>query len=474
MNPKEHRYAMDFMVQHADKNQAKDWPLIKLALRTYPWFALLCIALGLLALAGYLLGYEILYRPAADGPATNPLTIMLILMLSTALLCNTDKWLPLRLLLVGFSLLICLLDIAEKFFGLAVFPDTLLFKATVTSDLERGLGNYLSGNTALMLAAIGTSLLLVHFQQVIAAQLLLFAAALIPLISLIGYAYSLEDLYDNMSLLSVAIGFFLIWGVAASTAEQGLIRSLLAPHITGKLLRYQGFIYIAVPFIFGFILLGVFQHLPMNGFGLFVALLVWTTVIGSIVTITLFEKAEQQRQRTAQLLAQVASTDPLTGLYNRRMFLELAALEIKKARRHPQPSWLLIVDVNKFKSVNDSFGHLLGDQVLQAIAWALQEALRDSDVIARIGGDEFAILLNQTNRDGVVQVCSKVVEHIELARAGIPELSDDVATVSVGVAEITNNDLSRLMQQADQAMYCSKNNHTDYEFYRENEEIGGA
>src|SRR5206468_9964729 len=103
-----------------------------------------------------------------------------------------------------------------------------------------------------------------------------------------------------------------------------------------------------------------------------------------------------------------AVTDPLTGLYNRRLFAETFEKELNRARRYSQPLGLVTLDLHRFKEVNDKHGHPRGDDVLRAAAATLKKALRTSDSAFRIGGDEFALLLPQTDSAQALALCRRI------------------------------------------------------------------
>jgi two-component system, cell cycle response regulator len=152
----------------------------------------------------------------------------------------------------------------------------------------------------------------------------------------------------------------------------------------------------------------------------------------------------------------LATTDPLTGLSNRRALLAALHVEIAHARRHGLPLSFCLMDVDHFKSVNDTHGHAAGDQVLAAIGGLLRRGLRTPDVPARWGGEEFVIVLKQTDGVGAVLVAERIrkaVESLVVDSNGkrIP------VTVSIGVAEFTPEDSAEaLIDRADNAMYRAK------------------
>jgi diguanylate cyclase (GGDEF)-like protein len=149
--------------------------------------------------------------------------------------------------------------------------------------------------------------------------------------------------------------------------------------------------------------------------------------------------------------------DELTGLYNRRHFIELAEAEVARARRTGTPLSLAMLDIDHFKAVNDVFGHPVGDLALRELARAMRETLRTSDVPARIGGEEFVVLLTDTALEGAVAVTERLRERV--GRAEVKAGGDRVArfTVSGGVAELALGErLDGLLARADEALYRAK------------------
>jgi diguanylate cyclase (GGDEF)-like protein len=158
-----------------------------------------------------------------------------------------------------------------------------------------------------------------------------------------------------------------------------------------------------------------------------------------------------------QVLEKWAIIDSLTGLNNRRQTLNLAELEFQRAQRVQHSMALLMLDIDHFKEVNDTFGHAVGDQVLKVVAARFRQQLRSIDLLGRHGGDEFVILLIETGLDaaqGIAERLRRCVadEPIDTDRGPIN------VTISVGVAALTNDDvnLSAQLDRADGAMYAAK------------------
>jgi diguanylate cyclase (GGDEF)-like protein len=162
-------------------------------------------------------------------------------------------------------------------------------------------------------------------------------------------------------------------------------------------------------------------------------------------------------RRTLERLRQLATTDELTGLHNRRFFLNRWRLEYHRAKRYRRPLACLMIDVNGFKQVNDRFGHHTGDLVLKRVAKELQAMLRETDLLARFGGDEFIIALPETMLDQAQLVAEKLRElRVMLppqrqAPAGPPvRLSVGIGVLSGAVTP------EQILQAADESLYASR------------------
>jgi diguanylate cyclase (GGDEF)-like protein len=161
--------------------------------------------------------------------------------------------------------------------------------------------------------------------------------------------------------------------------------------------------------------------------------------------------------RNAEELERLATTDGMTGVYNRRHFLTLADREWAKARRYGRPVSFLMIDIDYFKSINDGFGHQVGDEMIVHLAKLAADCKRECDVLARIGGEEFALLLPETDLTQAHAVAERL--RGEMAGNALVVASHAIpATVSIGVATAlpTMNDASDLMKAADQALYDAK------------------
>jgi diguanylate cyclase (GGDEF)-like protein len=159
---------------------------------------------------------------------------------------------------------------------------------------------------------------------------------------------------------------------------------------------------------------------------------------------------------TAELL-RLATTDALTGLANRRSFLDSAAAELERSRRSGRPLTLLVLDVDHFKRVNDTHGHAAGDQVLTNLSQTLIEGLRTVDVVGRIGGEEFAVLLPESSLGRAAEIAERLREAASQLRIRRGETTLAI-TISVGVAMVPEGaaSITEALNAADAALYRAK------------------
>ncbi|GAB6058838.1 GGDEF domain-containing response regulator [Desulfonatronum parangueonense] len=173
-------------------------------------------------------------------------------------------------------------------------------------------------------------------------------------------------------------------------------------------------------------------------------------VVGNIMDLT-------DRKQIEDRLRYLATTDELTGLWNRRKFMELLHREIERARRYGHGFTLLMLDIDHFKCINDSFGHAAGDRVLEHLAGMLNSALRTPDVSGRFGGEEFAVILPETGVHGAEVIAERLRNTIAAEQVHVQGGSISY-TVSIGAATFASDTSSAddLLKRADDALYKAK------------------
>lgn len=175
-----------------------------------------------------------------------------------------------------------------------------------------------------------------------------------------------------------------------------------------------------------------------------------TRLVTFLIVVTLLQSlrsafAEQQ---------QLARTDALTGIRNSRAFMEELTAEVRRGRRHPAPISLVYVDVDDFKAINDSHGHLNGDEVLRRVATALDTHTREVDVVGRLGGDEFAILMPSTGEAGAAKVLRSLPDRLTAVMSDLPFR----VTLSTGCVTFLGAPagVGQVLHAADELMYDAK------------------
>jgi len=161
--------------------------------------------------------------------------------------------------------------------------------------------------------------------------------------------------------------------------------------------------------------------------------------------------------RNAEILEKLATTDSMTGLFNRRHFLSLAEAEWSRFQRYQRPLSVLAIDIDHFKSVNDRYGHAVGDQAIVSVADACQQGRRASDIVGRFGGEEFAMLLPETDHAQAMIVAERLREAVAAHVLHVHKVQFRL-TISIGVARATlsMSGIDALLRAADQALYQAK------------------
>lgn len=165
------------------------------------------------------------------------------------------------------------------------------------------------------------------------------------------------------------------------------------------------------------------------------------------------------RKQADRELKQLAQTDFLTNLANRRHFMELAEQELSRTLRYGGPLSVLMMDLDHFKNINDTYGHTIGDLVLQKFGGLVRQTLRDVDAVGRVGGEEFAIVLPQTDAEHALEVAERLCRLTADTEVALDQGRPLHFTVSVGVTTLagSGNNIDTLLSQADQALYEAKN-----------------
>ncbi|MEO5335981.1 MAG: GGDEF domain-containing protein [Magnetospirillum sp. WYHS-4] len=176
-----------------------------------------------------------------------------------------------------------------------------------------------------------------------------------------------------------------------------------------------------------------------------------------LVLLAIVARGDRVLRHQGEELARLAGTDELTGLANRRQLWGMASREFQRALRHGRPLSVIIMDIDRFKMVNDTFGHAVGDQAIRALGDAIARNLRTTDLAARLGGDEFLLLLPETDAAGAAGLAERLAAEMDILR--LVSMGGQRISCSLGLAEaiegldVTFDDL---VARADGALYAAK------------------
>jgi len=179
------------------------------------------------------------------------------------------------------------------------------------------------------------------------------------------------------------------------------------------------------------------------------------------------ERALEEAEKLKKRYAELSVIDELTGLHNRRFFFPESSAVLARCLRYKKNFSLLLLDIDHFKSVNDTYGHIVGDEVLVQSSKLFLEQVREADVLARFGGEEFIIALPETDVEGAKQMAERIREAVKAMSFSANERSFGI-TISIGIASLNEGEkgrsqtvLERLIAEADQALYFGKHSGRD-------------
>lgn len=439
------------------------WPLVNNTRVLAVPLALLCALFAVIVLFGYGVGLESLYRPISDGPATHPLTATSILLLAIGVLtAERPRHVSQTLFITALALALCLIVVNLFDIVNQTSQANLLtpFHEVVSAEELLDRENSMGFNTSIALLFITLSLLFQHIHFPTVAQLLSFVGIAIPTISFTGYAYGLDNFYGQMSLISATLVFLLGMATLARNAHNNPIRSILSPYFGGKLARFQVIVGYAFPALIGYLMLKFVTSLDGLAVGLLIVIMSWFIILMVSISAMFQTAAEQTTQKLMKKLAEQAETDPLTQLPNRRRFVEFLTHELNRLTRYKnQDLCVLMLDLDHFKNINDTAGHEVGDRVLVSLGALLKSSIRNVDLVARIGGEEFVVVLPDTKLSGAQRVASHLLDCIQrLEVTGWTDTHGSITT-SIGIA-VANQEstLENLLAEADQRLYEAKSN----------------
>ncbi|QEI04836.1 diguanylate cyclase [Pigmentiphaga aceris] len=182
--------------------------------------------------------------------------------------------------------------------------------------------------------------------------------------------------------------------------------------------------------------------------------------VGGVPAYLMWSFDISERIALESRLRELASTDVLSGLLNRRAFLQQCASASAQCLRHSRPYAMLMIDIDYFKRINDTYGHHVGDEVIRAVGELMHEHARESDISGRMGGEEFAVMLPETSLEDAMRVARRLHSAVNELRLELSEAKELRFTSSIGVADASLDERSveTLLQRADSALYQAKRN----------------
>jgi len=282
-------------------------------------------------------------------------------------------------------------------------------------------------------------------------------ASLVSWVALNGYVFGAQalygiGLYSSIALHTAAIFFLYGLGLLATQPRCSPTRLVLSKGTGGTLSRWLLPFALVAPPVLGWL----FRHAPSLGayheeFGW--ALYSVATSVGSAGLIILLARRVDAIDAERAKATLLSRHDPMTGLANRRAFDDFMMESFRLAKRHARPLALLMLDVDHFKHYNDTFGHPAGDEALRTTARLLSRHVRETDLLARVGGEEFAIVLPETDIAGAMLLAERIREEVEQSASYRRQM-----TISIGAAGLTGdvNDTAQFINDCDSALYRAK------------------
>ena len=423
------------------------------------------MVVGVLVLFGWAGDIELLKRIVPGLVAMNPMSAVGFIFLGLSLTflgrerSRPGQFFALLAALIG---LIKLLSLGTP---IDLHIDQLLFRDKLAGS-DFGLPNRMAPNSALNFLLIGVALMNIdgRIRRWWPSQFLTLAAAMSSILALMGYAYGVKSFYGigtyiPMALHTAATFLIVSIGVLCARPAQGIMAVVSSNSSGGMMIRRLLPAVLILPAALGWIRHETYRARLLDPeFELWLLVILIMTVfallagwIGSLLFRSDIDHAESERT-----LAYQAMHDALTQLPNRRLFTEQLEQQLERDTKTKSTSGVLFLDLDFFKVINDSLGHVVGDQLLIAAGKRITESVSKDDMAARISGDEFTILLpDLKSRDRAVEVARSLI-----AAFGVPfKLGphDVFSTVSIGIAFSEPDDSPvNLIRHADIAMYRAK------------------
>jgi diguanylate cyclase (GGDEF)-like protein len=415
-------------------------------------------ATAILVLAGWVSGIPALTSISSGLAAMKANTAIGLLLLAAALHCvsarqnqRCQRWLAVAVVALG------VVTLGEYIFKINIGIDEALFRDPALSFYPGRMSPVTASNFILLGAAM--ALPRFHWSDYVKEALALLVS-LSAIFSIVGYIYGVPSFYGvvrsgsgavalhtGISFLALALGFLFV------ERDTGFVRVFEGPSIASIVARYMVPIAVLVPVALGAFFLN--SRWNPGQPRLVMALSVVSDMLLLVTLIWILAVVIQRVEKERALIKHQAETDRLTGIYNRRYFETSMEAEVQRARRYEKPLSLLLFDVDRFKDMNDRYGHLAGDRILERLVRECESNLRATDVFCRYGGEEFVIIAPETTGQAGTVLARRIREAVEAMRL---DPFPGSVTISVGIAAwgpdfATSEDF---IAAADAALYLAK------------------
>ncbi len=423
--------------------------------RSRLWLAGLAALISVAALIGYLVDYRPLYVPMADAPATHPLTAIAGLLLAVArLLPGRDARRQRRrgasVVLAGLAAAMLVLRGLEVTLPSTPLPigqwlDGLVVPDRIAAETR---SNFPTALTSLAVA------IMLPPRSSLGLATVLSAIAVCGAV-LVGYGYGMHAAVCGMSPIAVLITLLLAFGTLQRHLDPIALRLVMAQNSLSRVLRRQLGLAICGFWFAGLLVLELRPRQLDPVAPLFVTLMLVLSVAGLMSTVAMLARAENARQRNVAALQRMTFTDPLTRLANRRAAEIFGRRALAAAQRDGAGLAVVLIDIDRFKRINDRHGHAEGDRVLRDVGALLPRWLRGSDLAVRWGGEEFLLILSAARLSGAQVLAERLRQALE-TQLQLPDGTK--VTASLGCAELLpgEDDLALALLRADAAMYRAK------------------
>ncbi len=431
-------------------NSLRSQRLVRVCLLLASPVATIAMLIGLVVLAGYATGVQFFWSVTDGAPAARPIVAMGIFMAGLAVLLARPRRMG------NISLVLATLVGVIGVFGLAHsrFAWTLWFFPRAASTPGAGR---VAPDTAVTLLLLALAIALLRFHKVAAAQCAAASAAFVPYTASVAYLYHIPGFAGWMAFPVMVGSFAAAIAILLRTAHSDPLRAFLSPERAGRMARYQMMILCGCSIGIGSI--AVFSN-PVSARP---ALAFESAVIGLVTLLVIaassihYERIDRGRRRADSELLSAATHDHLTGLLNRRGFFIVGSEILHRQKLKGEGAGILLLDIDHYKAINDSYGHQAGDAYLQQLAAEIARSGGAADVCGRLVSNQFAVILPGADAGAARAAAEKLRGAIENVVAdGLGQIRSVTASVGISTTELGGFRLEELLSQADLALFLAK------------------